>query len=265
MTDRIYYVYGVVPVELDAAGAPPGLDEAPVFLVREGTIAALVSLLESAQYQAHSVEDRIADLAWLGPRAVAHDRVLTWASDAGAVVPFPMFSLFRDEERVRGMLRERSEALQRKIERVAPAQEYTLRLFRLDERLHESMAALSPRIASLEEAAAQASPGQRYLLARKVEGEKKLEAERVAAEVAKEVLDALSARSIAAVRDTLPARRDDDAPGTAILNASFLVPRTGLDPFRKELTALLERYEPFGFRAEFTGPWPPFHFVEDDA
>ena len=39
---------------------------------------------------------------------MAHDRVLTWASDRGAVVPLPMFSLFSGADAVRAMLDARS-------------------------------------------------------------------------------------------------------------------------------------------------------------
>jgi hypothetical protein len=76
----------------------------------EGDIAALVSGLEAERYGAEPLERATANVAWLGARATEHDRVLTWASDraSGAVVPLPIFSLFRDEGSVRAMLRDRA-------------------------------------------------------------------------------------------------------------------------------------------------------------
>jgi hypothetical protein len=53
--------------------------------------------------------------------------------------------------------------------------------------------------------------------------------------------------------------------GTAVLNASFLLAHGHEEAFRGELTALVNEHEPRGFRFEFTGPWPPYHFVREMA
>jgi hypothetical protein len=49
--------------------------------------------------------------------------------------------------------------------------------------------------------------------------------------------------------------------GRAILNASFLVAPSRLVDFQRVLTAMVEKYESSGFKFDFTGPWPPYHFV----
>jgi hypothetical protein len=56
----------------------------------------------------------------------------------------------------------------------------------------------------------------------------------------------------------------DGARGTMVLNAAFLVSPSVLEDFQKTLTALVERHGQHGFRFDFTGPWPPYHFVEDN-
>jgi hypothetical protein len=175
-----------------------------------------------------------------------------------------MFSLFSDESRVRAMIAERAQELGDALRRVAPGREYALRVFRLDEPLRAGIASLSPRIAELESQAQAADPGRRYLLQRKLEAEKATEVRRVAADVAHEVLDALAARALATATDPLP-QASEASVGTAVLNASFLVGRDALTPFRQVLTELATRYEGRGFRFEFTGPWPPYHFVRGDG
>jgi hypothetical protein len=49
--------------------------------------------------------------------------------------------------------------------------------------------------------------------------------------------------------------------GRAILNASFLVDPSHLVEFQRALTGMVEKYEGSGFKFDFTGPWPPYHFV----
>jgi hypothetical protein len=176
-----------------------------------------------------------------------------------------MFSLFRDASGVHGMLAERAEFLRRTLARVARGREFGLRVYRLDEVLLDRSGTLSAPVAELERAIAGASPGQRYLLERKLDKERRSEAKRVGREAARDVFDTLEARSLEAVREALPAADRESGAGAAVLNAAFLVARDGTEQFREALTALVKRLEPAGFRFEFTGPWPPYHFVRDSA
>ena len=49
-----------------------------------------------------------------------------------------------------------------------------------------------------------------------------------------------------------------------LLDGAYLVANEGYDTFRAVLTSLIERFEPDGVRFDFTGPWPPYHFVRDN-
>ena len=261
MADHVEYVYAVVEARGSLGPSPMGVEDLPVRLETDGELAALVSSLDAGAYSPPIVEDRTGDIEWLAPRARAHDRVVTWASERGPVVPLPMFSLFHDAEGVRAMLRRRRGELVTALARVRDREEYGVRVFRIDEAVADRLGALSPRIAEIERAAAAASPGQRYLLERKLDAERGNELRRVGSEVAQRVYDSLTPRSDDAVIEPLPRRAPEDAVGTAVLNASFLVRRDAIDAFRRELTRLIEEHEPHGFRFEFTGPWPPYHFA----
>lgn len=260
MAERLFYVYGVVRSGASLEGAPAGIDGAPVTLVADGDIAALTGCVDASLY-AEDLNERLADVAWLAPRATAHDAVMTWASDRGPVVPLPLFSLFRSEQAVRGMLGERGEELLALLAAVSRGQEYVVRIFRMDDELSQALASHSTVIARLQgEVAAATSPGQRYLLRRKLEAARRDELHRVAAHVATHAYEVLSASSLAAVRDALPEPVPDQA-GAAILNASFLVGHDAVDAFRGAVTDLVREHERRGFRFEFTGPWPPYHFA----
>lgn len=265
MSDRVLYAYAVVPASTDTSTCPSGIDGGAVESVTSGSIAVLVSSVGREGYSPERVELMSDEVAWLGPRASAHDAVVTWAGDRGAVVPLPIFTLFTDESRVREMLRERAEELQATLDRVGPGQEYGLRIFRIDDALAQHVSALSSRIEALERQARGATPGQRYLLERKLEADRRNESRRIAAEVARETFDTLVPLALEAVRDALPAKGRDDAAGVAVLNAFFLVRRDALEPFQRSLTNIVREHEAHGFRFDFTGPWPPYHFVGGSA
>jgi hypothetical protein len=245
-----------------------GLDDARVTLERAGGVAALVSVLDATTYAAQALETNTANVEWLSPRALAHDRVLTWASDRGAVVPLPMFSVFSGAEAVQRMLNERSAQLANALDRVRVGREYALRVYRVDDELIAALPALSARIRELADSAATASPGQRYLIERKLAAEQRGEMRSVSQAVADSVVASLGSQAMDFVRSPIPRFATADgaepsAPGTMVLNAAFLVASDHLTDFQRMLTQIVEREQPHGFRFDFTGPWPPYHFVRE--
>jgi len=264
MADNLYYVYAVVSPTTAIEVAPAGIDGHAVTLLASGDVAALVSRVDAPTY-GEGLDERVADVAWIAPRATAHDAVLTWAGDVGAVVPLPILSLFRSEEAVRAMLTARHDELVALLTYVSRGREYGVRIFRLDDELGRSLGSFSPRVATLEaEVAAANSPGQGYLLGRKLDQARKDELRAVAAEVATVAYNDLAARSIGSTQDALP-KASAEQTGAAVLNASFLVAHDRINEFRAAVTELVRAHERRGFRVEFTGPWPPYHFTREST
>jgi len=267
VSNSIWYVYGIVPSTMPETVLPVGLDDSGVALERTDRIAALVSVLDGTQYAPAALETKSGDVEWLSPRAVAHDRVLTWASDHGAVVPLPMFSLFSGQQAVREMLSERSSQLASALSRVALGREYALRVYRVDAELLDAATSLSPRLSELAKAAESASPGQRYLLERKLEGEKKTELRSLSQRIVEEIARELVPRTARMVRSPIPRAGEGETAtrGTMVLNAAFLVAPDRFEALQQVLSSLVARHGAHGFRFDFTGPWPPYHFVNEPA
>jgi hypothetical protein len=251
-----------------------GIDAAPVHLVSDPTdvrpqpAAVLVSEVAAVTYAPEQVESRVGQLEWLAPRAEAHDRVVTAAADAAPVIPLPIFSLFRDEAAIRAMLVQRRDELSRLFARLRGAREYTVRVYRDDAKLNAALSDLSEQIRELEESAERATPGQRYLLQRKLDEARRTELRRVSGEIAQAAYRSLSPLARASVREPLPAavsgaEAQSARTQPAILNASFLVEDEKLDEFRRALSELIALRAPAGFHVDFTGPWPCYHFARE--
>ena len=263
--DSIWYVYGIVPATLSPSTLPAGLDDATVMIERHDgeRAAALASELRGAQYAATALEQNSGDVEWISPRAVAHDRVLTWASDLGPVIPLPMFSLVSGRDAVHTMLRDRSTQLASMLERLEQGREYALRVYRIDAELLAAIASLSPRLEALADTAAAASPGQRYLLERKLDAEKRAELRGVTQRIVDDIMRTLSVHARDGLRSPIPKVSDaaSASRGAMVLNAAFFVAPDAMDSFQKTLTALVAEHGAHGFRFDFTGPWPPYHFA----
>jgi hypothetical protein len=265
MTERLCYVYGVVGSSLETATAPKGIDGGAVTLVPNGDVAALVTLVSAADYAPDRVETLTADVAWVSDRATAHDRVLTWASDAGAVIPFPMWTLFSDAKGAGSMLTKRMNELRRTFDRIRDGREFIVRVYVQSGVLKGHLAEHSAELTALEAQAAKATPGQKYLLERKIENLRRDAGRDLTVKVANEIHDALSSAAMETVREQPVNSGAPREQGRAILNASFLVAPARVVEFQRQLTTMVNKYEPSGFKFDFTGPWPPYHFVGERA
>ena len=262
MTERtLLYTYGIIPPGFDASGAPRGVEDTAVSVLPAGPFSALVSRVPEGAFAPAVVEARSADMEWVTPRAVAHDRVLTWAQERGGIIPMPMFSLWASDATLRASLEARASALTQTFGKVAGCDEYGLRVHRRDREMLEKAHELDPAIAALRRDAEAASPGQRYLLERKI-AEQSRQAVRAAGQrIAKEAYTALQPLAREAVIRPLAPASSSPEEATLVLNAAFLVERARFDGFRAELTRHLRAAEAAGLAFDFTGPWPPYNFV----
>src|SRR6266576_5203484 len=265
MIERLCFVYGVVRSSFETTAAPHGIDGGSVSVIPEDDVAALATPVSAEDYSPAKVEALTADVDWVSQRAMAHDRVLTWASDNGAVIPFPMWTLFRDAKAVKATLKKRTGGLRRTFERIADGREFIVRVYVLTDTLKDHLVDHSAELRSLEAEAAKATPGQKYLLERKIEKLRVDAGRDVAGRIAGEVYDALKAAAMEAVREQPVNSGAPREQGRAILNASFLVAPPRVVEFQRSLTGMVNKYEPSGFKFDFTGPWPPYHFVGDRA
>jgi hypothetical protein len=261
MIERLCYVYGVVRPSLETSTAPPGIDGRTVSLILGDDVAALATSVSADAYAPDKVEALTADVDWVSKRATAHDSVLTWASDNGPVIPFPMWTLFRDAKAVKAMLSKRKSEMEETFSRVSGGREFIVRVYVQPGVLKDSLLEQNSELRALEEEAGRASPGQKYLLQRKIENVRRDAGRDFAAKAAREIYDSLRDTSMDAIREQPVNSGAPREQGRAILNASFLVAAPRVVEFQRELTSMVNNYEPSGFKFDFTGPWPPYHFV----
>jgi hypothetical protein len=262
---EVLYAYGFVRDGFDIARAPTGLDDVPIELVSRGPHAALVSRLPVSLYSSEQVEEQSGDVQWLTPRARAHDLVLTWAQEHGGVIPLPMFSLWGSNRALEGAIVKRAPELKRVFAKVQGADEFGVRVYRRDAALLENIDAVDAGIAALKREAAAASPGQRYLLERKIADEAKQSMRSASLAMAKEVYERLRPLARAALARPLVPDSGRAQEATLVLNGAFLVDRATLDAFRAAVGEVVRVYQPRGLTFDFTGPWPPYNFVGRDG
>ena len=262
MTSSLVYVYAILssPLSVEIRG----IDAASVRFVTRGDLAAAVSDVPAEAFGEQALNTNVTDMAWLGPRAVAHQDVNAQLFERSeAIVPLAFGTVFHDDARVQEFLSAQSTALRQHLERVRDASEWVVALHLLRPLNPEDVAADSPMIMGLRQQIANSPPGRAHLLRQRLQTIERDESRRLQSEAAQNVLNALRAISLDVFREPLPT----DAVEKPLLRASVLVRRESEADFMDEVDQLRKRWREPTYRLLVTGPWPPYRFagLTDDA
>ena len=262
---RGFYVYCVGEREALAplfdAGLPEAIEEGVgLEAVEAAGLSAVVSAVPLEVYGEGALAERLADATWTATRALRHERVAEHFARRTAVVPLRFGAIYLRRENVAAMIEERAAQFREVLARLGGREEWGLNVYVERARLREEVTRLSARLREMAERADASTPGQAYLLRKKIEGLRDEEARAETRRVAREVEDRLAASCDAAAR--LRVLKDEATEqGELAARLAFLVRREGFDDFRAAAEQLAAEYTPLGFRFELTGPWPAYNFA----
>lgn len=264
-----FYVYCVG--ERDAlapffdAELPEAIEEgAGLEAVEAAGLAAVVSAVPLEVYGEGVLAERLSDATWTATRALRHERVAEHFARRTAVVPLRFGAIYLRREGVAAMIEERAAQFREVLTRLGGREEWGLNVYVERARLREEVTRLSARLREMAERADASTPGQAYLLRKKIEGLRDEEARAETRRVAREVEETLAASCDGAAR--LRVLKDEATEqGELAARLAFLVRREGFDAFRAAAERLAAEYTPLGFRFELTGPWPAYNFAVVEA
>ena len=252
------YVYCVVAAErrpraARAARGLPGTGPVRILDVDEGLYAAVADA-PLDRYGEAAINKGLTDLDWVSRAAVAHEAVVESFIAEKAVLPMKLFTIFTGDERAIEHVRAERRRIAAVVKRVANHQEWGVRVVIDRER---AAAAAAPK----KKAAPAPRSGVAYLSQKKAQRDAVNELAANAREAVAGLYDRLAAKSRLARR-----RLATELPvqgGPLLLDAAFLVPRARSASFQalasRESRALARQ----GYGLTFSGPWPPYSFVQD--
>jgi hypothetical protein len=234
-----------------------GIDGAPVSWVITQGLAAAVSNVPAEDFEEEPLNAHVRDMAWLGPRAVAHQAVNAQLFEAAdACLPLTFGTVFRDDERVRQLLSRQSTELDARLAKVRDCAEWVVALHLLRQPTEADVVAASPALQSLRSQIADSAPGRAHLLRRQLATLTRDEARRIQYDAASDVLDMLREVATDIYREPLP----QDAVDKPLLRASLLVRRLDETSLMDTMDRLRHRWPEPTYRLLVTGPWPAYRF-----
>ena len=241
------YVYAVSRgLPGDAVSEVRGIEDAPVELVEQGGLVALVSTVPLDAYGEEGLRRNLEDLEWLENVVRRHDDVVHAAASRAPTAPMRLATICFDDEAVRDRIRTWQVDLTHVLERVEGCAEWSVKV-------------LQPTAEKAEEKEDAPVSGADYLRRKKESAEQRSQGEAAGSRAADGIHGALSALSRASRQ--LPAQdpRLSGLEGTMLLNAAYLVPDDAVGDFEAVLADLTGQHPDVVLDAR--GPWPPYSFA----
>jgi hypothetical protein len=245
---------------LDGKLPAPIEDDGKLELIEENGLAAVASRVPLKDYDEGALQAHLGDAPWMALRAMRHERVVDYFARRADIIPLRFGVIYLDKAGVEKMLTERGEELRAAILRLDGREEWGVNVFCDRKVLMDAIASISPRLRELNEQVAQASPGQAYLVRKKMDAMRKDEARSEVKRAVERIEQELGNRSVGASRLRL-LREEAGEHGELVGKLAFLVERSRFDEFRGAAERLAGEHVAAGFRLELTGPWPAYNFV----
>lgn len=234
--------------------------EAALEMLAHDNLAAVVSSVPLSEYGEDELPSRLTDATWTAIRAMRHERVVEHFARRASVIPLRFGTIYLERGRIEQMLAERGAELTSIVERLGGREEWGLNLYFDRAKLMENIITLSPRLRELTERADASSPGQAYLMRKKIDALRETEAREEIKLVAAKIEQELSGRS-EGVKRLRVFKEEGSERGELAAKFAFLVERTRFDEFQSAAERLAEKCAAAGFQLELTGPWPAYNFA----
>lgn len=260
-----YYVYcvaeSVAAGQLDAASFPVAIeDDTKLEWVTAHDLAALSSIVPLDSYGEEALAEHLADATWTAVRAMRHETVVEYVAKRTGVVPLRFGTIYLERGGIERMLAEKGRALARIIERLRGREEWGVNVYSDRATLMSSITSVSPRLRELAQQAEAASPGQSYLMQKKIDALRVDEARVTLNRIVDEIEKALSEQADDVKRLRI-LKVESTEHGELKAKFAFLVQRAGFEEFRAAAERLAEEHLSAGVRLELTGPWPAYNFT----
>src|SRR5215207_1154351 len=174
MSALAYYISCIAE---SAAAAQLPVDSLPAAIedtsklewVSVNTLVALASQVPRATYSEENLAEHLTDATWTAIRAMRHETVVEYVAKRATVIPLRFGTMYRERSGVEQRRTQKSRELDSSIEQLRGREEWGVNVYCDRAVLLSSITSVSPVLRELVERAAQAPPGQSYLMQKKID------------------------------------------------------------------------------------------------
>ncbi len=264
MSALAFYIYCIAEsaaaAELPANSLPAAIEEGTdLEWVKAGVFSALSSRVPLASYGEEQLAEHLSDASWTAVRAMRHETVLEFVARRATIVPVRFGTIYLERAGIERMLDETGSELAQILDNLRGCEEWGVNVFCDQSILMSSITSVSPVLRELVEQAEQASPGQSYLMKKKIETLRVDEVRNALSRIIEEIEKALSEISDD-VKRLRVLKVEATEHGELRAKFAFLIPKSEFLKFHDTAERLAEENQAAGIRLELTGPWPAYNF-----
>ena len=232
--------------------------------VSDGSLTAVVGSVQAEAATEQALEQRLSDPTDLDVMARSHHRVIEAVAERCPVLPLRLATVYRNDDRVLELLRERGPEFAATLRWLAGRSECGVKVWAAEpavrgSRGEEPSGSLADGAAVSPAASDGQRPGAAYLLRRKAQREARRDAEERLAEQVLSIHDALSGRAVAARQYPVHPAGQSANDDVMVLNGSYLVEQARVEEFAESAYEAVRSHA--GLHMALTGPWPAYSFA----
>jgi hypothetical protein len=254
------YLFCLTPTNplLEIAGM--GMDPAcPLRAEPSVGVVAIVSEVSLEDFRGPESRERLADLAWVAPRALRHEEVILGILRQAPVLPVRFGSVFSSSAALASVLERHRDALTGFFQATAGQEEWTLKAY-VD--LPEARSRIqAEHVAAAGEQLARLTPGKRYFEEQKIKGlverEMAFWLKGMTDDIARCCEGVCSASSVGRLLSQELTGRADEM----FFHAVLLVRASAVESLQRLVVEWNASHASVGLHLEASGPWPPYHFT----
>ncbi len=255
---NLLYIYCITLREPDLKNSDLCDD---IFCIRHNDIYAAARLVSSDEFGETNIEKNLCKMGWVIPRVKAHMNINRIIMKNMTIVPFKFGTIFKTEESLKEMIDEYTPQLMDNIYKLNDKEEWALKIYCNMNILNKKISETSERIKQHDQKIFCSGPGKAFLLKKKRDELIACETNKILDDYIKYCFDKFSSQSHEAVINKLFTENANLHKNKMIFNSSYLLFKKNVNGFFDTIEELKKEYSETGFEFEYSGPWPPFNFV----
>lgn len=254
-----YYLFCLADSSLLSTAEGTGVDgQSLLFLWRVLDIVAVLSPVSLEEFCGPAAEQKMEDLAWVGPRACRHEEIVEQVMRRSPVLPARFGTLFSSLEKLETLIKEHHDAISEFLARIADKEEWAVK--GLLDRPRARNELISEALAGQKATPSSLTPGIRYVQEQRIRADVEKQLNGWLRKACREIAGELSRHASGFCEGRLMSLGETTTGADKILNWAFLVPRHAVTDFRAQIDRANTVHARHGLVFEPSGPWPPYSF-----
>jgi len=263
----------------DSKFSRAGIGGGEIFTIPYQDLEAVASEVSLEEFGSEEIQKKAQeDLEWIRQKALGHQNVVGEAmgletppyplgenplanKDLKPVIPMKFGIIFKTKEKLEEILKEHYNQFKEGLEKLKGKQEWSVKAYLNRKAFEKEIKTASSVVQEKEKEIAQFPEGVAYFMQKRVDEVVSKEADKSLENYTESFFENLKKYTAAGTKGKILEKELTGNPLPMVFNAIFLVSEEKLKDFIKEIDNLNKEFKPKGFNFEYSGPWPPYHFV----